>query len=188
MYGGVEKNEQMRRADQRFIDTVVSTGATRQQGSAHAVKRGLEAFQKADFNLAMRRFNQAWLLDPENPNAYHGFALVAIERDKDEAFAETMFRKALTLPAATPGTYSDFGLFLIRNKRYEEAVPLLEQGILMDPDYAPLRSHLAVALFFGGQKKSRGCEEARRALPRASATERPTLDAILASHECQRAG
>lgn len=52
--------------------------------SAHYLEVGWEKFYANDFDLAIKRFNQAWLYDPENPMIYWGFAVVMGERGKGE--------------------------------------------------------------------------------------------------------
>lgn len=48
--------------------------------SKHAAKRGWKAFYEGDLDTAMKRFNQAWMFDRENPEVYWGFGLVMGQR------------------------------------------------------------------------------------------------------------
>lgn len=52
--------------------------------SAHYIEAGWEKFFANNADLAIKRFNQAWLYDPENPMIYWGFAVVMGERGKTE--------------------------------------------------------------------------------------------------------
>ena len=119
MYGGIQKTAEMKKADEEYIHRVLAMGYTRQSGARAAVELGFKYFSKGDFATAMKRFNQAWLLDPTLGDTYHGFALVLIERDGNDWGAEQLFRKALSIPNTWVGAYSDYGRFLILQQRYE---------------------------------------------------------------------
>lgn len=55
----------------------------------------------------MRRFNQAWLLNPQNPEAYAGFGAVLHDKGRD-CEAMEMMKKALSLNLPTyQGIYAD---------------------------------------------------------------------------------
>lgn len=49
---------------------------TNLKASELLVKRGFDYLYKKDFKTAMFRFNQAWLLDPKNENAFWGFGAI----------------------------------------------------------------------------------------------------------------
>ncbi len=70
MFGGVTKNAAMIQADNDFIATVLAKGVTRAQGSDKMVVLGWQYFFQHDYTTAMKRFNQAWLLDPDNGDLF----------------------------------------------------------------------------------------------------------------------
>ncbi len=80
MYGEREKTVEMKNADAELIAAVEKLGLTRPEAAKRAIQTGWSYWEKRDLATAMLRFNQAWLLDPENGNAYHGFALVTSDR------------------------------------------------------------------------------------------------------------
>lgn len=86
-------------------------------------------------STAMKRFNQAWLLDPSNPGIYHGFALITYVRDHDVKAADQFFRHAIDLGDKTVGVYADYGRFLGETGRPAEAVTAFRQAIAIDPDH-----------------------------------------------------
>ncbi|MDP6404049.1 MAG: hypothetical protein QF797_02465 [Alphaproteobacteria bacterium] len=96
MYGRVESPAQAR-ADQSFLEAVRKTGRSFEDASDHAAMRGWQALKKGDLSTAMKRLNQAWLLNKENGGAYWGFAIVVMERDQDFVSSEKFFRRALEL-------------------------------------------------------------------------------------------
>ena len=184
MYGGIQKTEAMKKADDDYIQSVLAHGYTREDGARAAVELGFRYFTKNDFATAMKRFNQAWLLDPNLGDTYHGFALVLIERDADKRGAEAMFRKALSYPNTWVGAYSDYGRFLILEQRYADAVPVLERGLAIDPKARDVRGRLAVALY-GNKNYKRACAEARAALGNSQYAERLALEEILKEPQCR---
>jgi len=184
MYGGIEKTPAMKKADDEYIQRVLTSGYTRESGARAAVELGFRYFSKNDFATAMKRFNQAWLLDPRLGDTYHGFALVLIERDGNDWGAEQLFRKALSMPNTWAGAYSDYGRFLIMKQRYAEAVAVLEQGLAKDPNAPDARGRLAMALF-GKRDYRRACAEARAALGNSQPVERESLEEILKQPQCR---
>jgi len=136
LYGGIAKPPAMIEADQHFIDDVLKMGLSRAQGSDKAVETGWTYLRQGDLADAMKRFNQAWLLDPDNGDAFHGFAVAVLERDRDTAKAEAYFKTGEE-KRHMPGIYSDYGRLLLLEKRYLEAVLQLEKAVSfsdMGPD------------------------------------------------------
>lgn len=102
MYGGDKITEYQRKINQDFINKIKNTIKTEKQFkdlnevSKHAMKRGWDAFNKEDYSTAIKRFNQAWLLDPNNPDVYWGFGdYLAIKENFEESIK--MFYKSLEL-------------------------------------------------------------------------------------------
>ncbi len=109
MYGGMDRSlvPELKASDEKLIaDTTAHYGSRRKASSAF-VNNGFIYYQQDDLEKAMRRFNQAWLIDPENPEAYWGFASVLQDRGKN-CDAKGMMEKALTLnPPIFQGFYPD---------------------------------------------------------------------------------
>lgn len=68
MYGGKQavKTAAMENADREFLSEWDKRGASRRDGSNLTLEYGKEWVAKGEFKKAMKRFNQAWLLDPTN--------------------------------------------------------------------------------------------------------------------------
>ncbi|MBD3330286.1 tetratricopeptide repeat protein [Candidatus Peregrinibacteria bacterium] len=96
MYGEVEKTPEQKKSDEEFIDAVVKAAGSREKAATDAIARGKDFLQKGDLEMAMRRFNQAWLLDSNNPDVYVGFGDVLKKQGNDEGAAE-MYSKAENL-------------------------------------------------------------------------------------------
>lgn len=78
MYGGMDRSAvpELRAADEKFISDVTTAFGSREKASRTWVEQGFKFYNSNDLAMAMRRFNQAWLLNPKNPETYWGFALV----------------------------------------------------------------------------------------------------------------
>ena len=98
MYGqpAIPRPEQLKKADEDFIKEAVAGLGTREAASKAWFAQGEEFLQKRNLDFAMRRYNQAWLLNPNNFQPYWGFGRVMLERGKfDEAIEHLERSKAL---------------------------------------------------------------------------------------------
>lgn len=78
MYGGTERSEipELAEVDAAFVDGTSEAFGSRHAACEAAVEIGFRAYDVNDFEKAMRRFNQGWLLEPENPKVFMGYAVV----------------------------------------------------------------------------------------------------------------
>jgi Tfp pilus assembly protein PilF len=150
MFGGQPKNAAMLAADQKFLDDSAKFGS-RAEVSDRSVAVGWQYFsQRHDIATAMKRFNQAWLLDPDNGDAFHGFAIVVMERDHDEKAADELFRQGIAKPRQSPGIWLDYGRFLVMTRRPADAITPLRKAVSF-PNIGPdAQALLAMALFQSG--------------------------------------
>lgn len=183
MYGGQPKTEAMRAADEAFIRNVEAT-MSRPEGASRSSAAGFQAFFRGDMKEAMRRFNQAWLLNPQHANAYHGFALVLLERDGDAAGGEAMFKRALALPDVQGGTHTDYGRLLMMTGRPAQAAPVLESA-LAKPGAGPDTLPLLASAYFESGNVQKGCAIVAQALPSASGGLRNHLQQLRQRGRCE---
>jgi tetratricopeptide (TPR) repeat protein len=88
-YGNVKKDAGQINADNEFSEAVLKQFKTAKEGADYFIKRGFDFLYSGDLQTAMRRFNQAWLLDKKNENVYWGFgAVYGILGDNDEAITQ----------------------------------------------------------------------------------------------------
>jgi tetratricopeptide (TPR) repeat protein len=74
-YGLAPRNAEQREADDKFIaGTVQEYHGDRKKASKETSERGWYLLRQGDSATAMKRFNQAWLLDVENGSALWGMA------------------------------------------------------------------------------------------------------------------
>lgn len=144
LWEGMQKNAQMLEADKTLIENIrKANNSDLRVGAKRAIELGWQAFENKDFETAIRRFNQAWLLDPENPAIYWGFALVTHMRGEpletvERWFAETEKR----IPSAVP-LLSDHGRILEERNEDKRAVEYFSRALAIDPDY--VEAHVGMA-------------------------------------------
>lgn len=96
-YGLQKKTEAQQAADAQFLASIDSAfNGDRKKAAAEASRRGWLAYRQGDAAQAMRRFNQAWLLDKTNGAAIWGMATIMSDR-QEIAAAQTLFAEAQTL-------------------------------------------------------------------------------------------
>ncbi len=74
MYGEVPKNDAYKKMDEKFIESVLAQFGTVDSAVQVHVDLAWRYFYNRDLETAMKRFNQAWLLNSEYPDSYFGFA------------------------------------------------------------------------------------------------------------------
>lgn len=85
MYGEGEKTPFQKQADERFIEMMMARFQSRAVAAEHFAQIGWNGYYAGDKSFAIRRFNQAWLLDPHNRHALWGFAVISLERGEVES-------------------------------------------------------------------------------------------------------
>jgi len=151
MYGNQTKSPEMQAADEQFIAGAAKLGYNRAQASDKSVQLGWQYFfQRHDIATAMKRFNQAWMADPDNGDAFHGFAILIMEGDHDVPQADGLFQQGIAKPRQSPGIWLDYGRFLLTTNKAASAVPVLRKAITF-PDIGPdAEALLTLALYRSG--------------------------------------
>ena len=167
-YGDVEKTPEMHRADAALKASITAQGLTLAQGAEAAFQKGLEALNNADFALAMRRFNQGWVLNPDNARVHSGFGIVAFVRDNNFVAAKAHFEQARTLEPGDLGVKISYARVLEESNHLNEAIALYEDVLAEDPRiplvYVGLvraygkSDNIERTLFFAREGKRRGAE------------------------------
>ncbi|MDP3407919.1 M48 family metallopeptidase [Bosea sp. (in: a-proteobacteria)] len=165
-FGFRDKTVDQLAADRAFIAAVEAAGG-REVGYRRALELAQQALAANDLAGAARRYNQAFLLIPNAPEIYHGFAIIVVGRFKDAAYAEELFATAARLRPGDPAILADQARLFLMLGRPAEAVPLLE-SVVRDPQAGALHwSHLGFAYAQSGQA-AKACDAlamARRAPP-----------------------
>ncbi len=98
MYGQptIPREERLRIAEETFIKTATASYGSREAASKAWFSQGQEFTNQGDLDYAMRRYNQSWLLNPQNYEPYWGFGRVMVAQAKYDQAIE-YFEKAKTL-------------------------------------------------------------------------------------------
>jgi hypothetical protein len=110
MYGGVDRQSvpELKKADDAFVESTSAAFGGREKAAKRWVDEAFASYHHKDLETAMRRFNQAWLLDPNNPAVYWGFG--AILHDRGSALgAYDMGMRAYKLGFRDPSFLADLG-------------------------------------------------------------------------------
>ena len=165
MYGGADRmaDSSLKAADEKLIVDTTKYYGSREKASQAFVGNGFAYYNRDDLPNAMRRFNQAWLLDPNNPEAYWGFGAVLHDKGKNcEAMAQ--FQKALSFGRYVEGMNPDAARITTlcavddkalsdeaRNKLLASADALYAEALDKDPNKGYVYGSMATARYWRGQ-------------------------------------
>jgi predicted Zn-dependent protease len=184
-YGFVEKSAALREADDQFLTGIVRLTGSREAAFRQTAARGWKALGMGNSSEAALRFNEAFLLLPEESEVYHGLAAVAQARFNDVEFAEELFKIALRQPHPLKLVNADYGRLLMIAKRPRDAQPVLEQAVIDAPEFGDAWSNLALARLQNGDRIS-ACAAAQEAVTRhPSKNARADLVIVTTSAPCK---
>lgn len=103
----------------------VSSGGSMPQSHPHDAAQlnaqmGLEYMEQGNDELAMEKLQHALELDPHSADANHYMALLDVKLGRNNE-AEDHYRRALSEQPNDPNILNNYGLFLCRQKRLDEA-------------------------------------------------------------------
>lgn len=162
MYGGIPATGRYQEVDRKFIEEVIRLAGSREKASERAVQLGWQHFYKGEHDMAMKRFNQAWLLVPDNPDAFWGFGIVMGSRGKyDESIK--MFERSRALAPQNARMLTDFALSVIakggsgsmsqseRNAAFIQAHALLNEAEALEPMFPLIYANRAILFYLYGE-------------------------------------
>ncbi len=165
MYGGQDRSEPaLKAADEKLIADATSSFGSPARAAQAWVEQGFRFYQADKLGMATRRFNQAWLMNPENAEVYTGFAAVLHDQGK-YCDAMKMMEKALSLkPPSFQGIYADAGRIAARCAAADKTLSgperaamiarsdaLYRNGEAVEPNKAYLYNSWATAYYWNGQ-------------------------------------
>ena len=77
---------------------IMRAAGSREKAVEETTKRAWRAIQAGKVREAALRFNQAFLVSPEQSSIYHGFAVIAQTRFNDLDAADELFRSRSSSP------------------------------------------------------------------------------------------
>jgi tetratricopeptide (TPR) repeat protein len=161
MYGGMDRSAypDLKAADETFIAGVTKEFGSREAAAKVFVSGAFRYYDEDKLDLAMRRFNQAWLLDPNNPEVYWGFGVVLHDRAK-MCEGKAMIDRALSFKQYITGLLPDAGNIISlcavdspqlsdedRRQQYERADALFREAAEKDRNKAYVYNNWARALY-----------------------------------------
>lgn len=166
MYGGMDRSRipELKAGDDKLIADTTNHYGTREKASAAFVNNGFAYYQRDDLANAMRRFNQAWLLNPQNPEVYAGFGSVLHDQGKN-CEAMQMMEKAIALnPPTFQGIYPDAARLITlcavsdksltsepKLKLFERSESLYKKAEEIEPNKRYVYGSWATAYYWRGQ-------------------------------------
>ncbi len=148
MYGQADRsnNPDFVAEDNSLIAKATRTFGTREHASEGYVERGFDNYANNKFDKSMVRFNQAWLLNQDNPYVYLGFGLL-LDKEEQSCEASKMFRLANEKGLKESGFLADYAytssqcallkdknerqiLFNTSNNLYNVAIQISNQRLL----------------------------------------------------------
>lgn len=128
------------------------------------MNQGYKFYRQNQLGMAIRRFNQAWLLNPNNAEVYTGFAAILSEQD-NECEAMQMMEKALAMPHYEfQGVYPDAGRLAIlcsvsdktlssegKAKLWARSEELYKKGEQIEPNKRYVYDSWATAYYWQGK-------------------------------------
>lgn len=164
MYGqpGITRPENLKKLDEDVIRDATFRFGNRQAASRALAEQGWASVKRGMFDVAMRRFNESWLLNPKNYQAFWGFGAVLSEKGKLAEAIEQLetARDLIDDPKQRVALLSDLGAvhsaygarlsadnqldraqhFVIANNRFAESLEI-------DPNYARSWREWAFSLY-----------------------------------------
>lgn len=137
MYGNVPFTEHQIKLNEDLFASAIRQFGTKKAASENAITLAWNYYNKGDKKTAMKRFNQAWLLDPYNAQAFFGFAfLISEQGNRDEAIK--YYKRAIELKADYPMALSNLGcqyynkaysIYLQRGKKDADTKEYLDEAL-----------------------------------------------------------
>jgi Flp pilus assembly protein TadD len=158
----IVRSENLKKADEEFIRNAVAKYGSRQTASNAVAAEGWTLVRAGKQDAALQRFNQAWLLNPKNFQAFWGFGAVLSERGKI-AEAIDQLETARELAGDQPqrvALLSDLGTLhseyavkmppdksLDRARQFVLANSRFTESLEIDPNFAPSWREWAISLY-----------------------------------------
>jgi Tfp pilus assembly protein PilF len=184
-FGFAVKDSAQQAADANFVNAIIPAAGTREKAFEETTKRGWRAINAGRMGEAAQRFNQAFLISPEQSAVYHGFATVTQIRFRDLDAAEELFKIALKQPNPGKALNADYGRLLLVAKRPRDAQPVLEQAVKDAPDLGDAWTNLAVARFQNGDAAAACTAAEEAAKQRSSNNSSSDLTAVRNAAQCK---
>lgn len=140
-YGNAEKLPEQKEADEKFINEMMlpeKFNGDRAAASAHMIRLGFNYLYRGDIKTAMYRFNQAYLLDPENTDIFWGYGVVYMVLGDSERGLQ-QYDEGLKSNPKNTNILTDYGTYYIgqysedkKNSQLDKALEYLLKSYSYD--------------------------------------------------------
>ncbi len=148
MYGNIEKCAQQLKADAEFLENIDREYSDRKTACVAQIELGWKYLHQGDYDTAMKRFNQAWLLDKKDPVVYSSFGWLLSKKGQYDEAAK-FFEKSIEIGGGddevltfTAAGYIDLYKKSNDKKYCKRAVELLYLGLKINPDNKFIQGYL----------------------------------------------
>jgi tetratricopeptide (TPR) repeat protein len=161
MYGHVKKCKEQLDSDKDFLKECDKQFKNRKEAAQFHVDKGWEYFYKNQFETAMMRFNQAWLLDSLNADIYWGYGNILGMKNRDFKQSLVFLEQSLKMDAKNPRVWesasTSYGQLFYETKdkrQLDKSIECLKASVNLDPNNARAYGQLTAAYSYFMQKDS----------------------------------
>lgn len=154
LFGGLTPAQATRIIGEAQLKAIAASFASTAEASAFFTTKGYEYLRENQPDTAAYRFNLAWLLNPQNADAFRGLGIVASSKSSPDV-AIDLLKKGLALAPSNTLLMSDLGAsYLIRygqtkkKKDLTTGMNLLQRVIALDPSNGGAWQQLARGLYY----------------------------------------
>ena len=154
LFGGLTPAQATQIIGEAQLKAIAASFGSPAEASTFFATKGFEYLNENKPDTAAYRFNLAWLLNPQNAEAYRGLGIMASAQPTPDA-AIGLLAKGLTLAPASAPIMSDLGAsYLIRygqtkkKKDLAAGLDLLQRATAAEPTNATAWQQLARGLFY----------------------------------------
>jgi tetratricopeptide (TPR) repeat protein len=105
------------------------------------------------YKLCDSAYDEALIINPENPYALNNYAYFLSVRMERLERADSMSRKSMSLDPDNASYQDTYGWILFQKKQYEEAKTYIERSLEMSPKNAEVLEHLGDVLYMLDKKE-----------------------------------
>lgn len=148
--GKLATTPQQEKTNEKFINASLKEHGSKEKASEANVEFGWQYYNSGDPLTAMKRFNQAWLLNPDNADVYWGFGLILLDQNKSGRAIE-MFDKSLSLNPNNENVYLNRSHAYEQLEDFKQAIADSTKAIEINPNNAQAYNDRGAFYFHSGQ-------------------------------------
>ncbi|RYY18932.1 MAG: hypothetical protein EOO36_07000 [Cytophagaceae bacterium] len=143
LYGGASAAQAQQFVGAAVLADVDRSFASRPEASKFFSTKGFEYLSEHQPDTATVRFNLAWVLDPQNPDAYRGLAVLLSQRQAPAPEVQALLLQGLAVAPANSQLLTDAATITIerynqtkKKKDLAEAASYVQRALLADANNA----------------------------------------------------